>query len=285
VIKKFGEDSSGNLAVLIAYYAFFSIFPLLLALFSILGFFLAGHPDWQASIENGALSNFRHLPLIGDGPVPTKGNVTVVVIASLVALYSGLAVAKTAQTVWDTIYRVPKAEQPGFAPRIVRALRLVIVGGLGLIATTVFAGNIATTGEFGLDLGYGATIAGWVITLVLNTLLFTLIFRWLTVREVSFREALPGATLCAAVFLALAIIVPTFISRQLGTAQAHYGRDVAGVLVLLSWFYLQAQVLVFSGQLNVVKHDHLWPRSMDEAPPEVSALGEPMPAPDEAEPS
>ena len=45
---KFGEDSSGNLAVLITYYAFFSIFPLLLALSSVLGFVLAGHPELAA---------------------------------------------------------------------------------------------------------------------------------------------------------------------------------------------------------------------------------------------
>ena len=32
VMKKFGEDQAGNLAALIAYYAFFSVFPLLLAM-------------------------------------------------------------------------------------------------------------------------------------------------------------------------------------------------------------------------------------------------------------
>jgi membrane protein len=269
--------------VLITYYAFFSIFPLLLALFSVLGLVLANHEDWRDSIENGALNNFRDLPLIGSGPVPSSGSVAVVVIASLIALYSGLAVAKTAQTVWDTIYRVPKGKQPGFFARTWRALRLVVVGGLGLIATTVIAGNIASSGEFGLDLGEGATVVGYLITLLLNTLLFTVIFRRLTVRHVSFREALPGAALCATVFVILAIIVPTFISRHLGNAQAHYGRDVAAVLVLLSWFYLQAQVLVFSGQLNVVLHDHLWPRSMSEPAPEVTALGAPMPVSNDSE--
>ncbi|MBV9872352.1 MAG: ribonuclease BN, partial [Frankiaceae bacterium] len=52
VVKKFGEDSSSNLAVLITYYLFFSIFPLLLALSSILGFVLKHHPSWQTKVDS-----------------------------------------------------------------------------------------------------------------------------------------------------------------------------------------------------------------------------------------
>ena len=44
VLKKFGEDRASSLAALVAYYAFFSLFPLLLAFVSILGFVLDGQP-------------------------------------------------------------------------------------------------------------------------------------------------------------------------------------------------------------------------------------------------
>ncbi len=110
VIKKFGEDSSGNLAVLITYYTFFSIFPLLLALSSILGFVLHGHPSWQKSIEKSALHAY---PLIS-GPVPKHGSLIVVVVGVVLAIYSGLAVAKTAQNSWDIVYGVPRDKRPGF---------------------------------------------------------------------------------------------------------------------------------------------------------------------------
>ena len=40
VVKKFGDDQAGYLAALIAYYAFFSLFPLLLVFVTILGFVL-----------------------------------------------------------------------------------------------------------------------------------------------------------------------------------------------------------------------------------------------------
>ena len=47
VWKKFGDDQAGNLAALVAYYAFVSIFPLLLILFTVLEIVLRDHPALQ----------------------------------------------------------------------------------------------------------------------------------------------------------------------------------------------------------------------------------------------
>src|SRR5437899_675461 len=62
VLKKFSDDRAGNLAALIAYYGFFSLFPLLLALVTILGFVLSGHSGLQHDLVNSALARF---PVIG----------------------------------------------------------------------------------------------------------------------------------------------------------------------------------------------------------------------------
>jgi YihY family inner membrane protein len=261
VVKKFGEDSSGNLAVIITYYTFFSIFPLLLALVSVAGLLLHGHPSWQAKIETGALSNFKQFPLI-KGPTPKHGSVVLVVVGSVVALYSGLSVAKNASNVWDVVYRVPKTDRPGFVPKNLRALRLVLVGGIGLIATTVISGSVAGGGTLGLHLSHGESVLGYAVTLALNTLLFCVIFRWLTVREVSFRQALPGALISAVALVLLQSVATALFTHKLASAQAQYGA-AGGVLVLLSWFYLQSQVLLFAAQVNVVKQDNLWPRSVE----------------------
>ena len=45
VIKKFSDDQAGQLAALISYYGFVSLFPLLLVFVTILGFVLQGDPD------------------------------------------------------------------------------------------------------------------------------------------------------------------------------------------------------------------------------------------------
>ena len=64
VIKKFVDDQAGQLAALIAYYAFVSLFPLLLVLVTVLGFVLAGRPRASRQpILNGTLGQF---PIICD---------------------------------------------------------------------------------------------------------------------------------------------------------------------------------------------------------------------------
>jgi uncharacterized BrkB/YihY/UPF0761 family membrane protein len=49
VVKKFSDDQAGQLAALIAYYGFLSLFPLLLVMVTVLGFVLQGDPQlWPA---------------------------------------------------------------------------------------------------------------------------------------------------------------------------------------------------------------------------------------------
>jgi YihY family inner membrane protein len=258
VLLKFNDDSSGNLAVVMTYYAFFSVFPLLLSLASVLGFVLSGHPSWQASIESSALKN---LPLIKGSPLPHHGSILVAVIGIVLALYSGLAVAKAAQQAWNTVYEVPRQDRPGFVSNNLRALRLVVVGGLGLIATTFVAGAVTSGHAIGLSVGWGLTILGVIVSALLNTALMVLVFRWLAVADATIRQVLPGAALAASTLAILQAVASAFISHKLQHASATYG-SFGTVIVLLSWFFLQAQILLFCAQVNVVKQDHRWPRSL-----------------------
>jgi len=63
VIKKFGDDSAGSLAALIAYYGFLALFPMLLVLITVLGLVFADDPGFQHRVVNSALSQF---PIVGN---------------------------------------------------------------------------------------------------------------------------------------------------------------------------------------------------------------------------
>ena len=56
VAKKFTDDGASRLAALIAYWGFFSIFPLLLAFASILGFLLEGNPEFQKDVLDSTVA-------------------------------------------------------------------------------------------------------------------------------------------------------------------------------------------------------------------------------------
>jgi membrane protein len=261
VVKKFSEDDAGNLAALIAYYAIFSIFPLLLALSTILGFALHGHPQWQSDVTHSALKN---LPLVHlQTNRAQAGSVVALIVGLAISLWSGLGVAKTAQTAFNTVYLVAHTDRPNFLKSTLRALGLVVVGGAGLILTTALSSAVANVQSIdGVSVGPGLRVVGTAVAVLLNAALFLLLFRWLTVRHVGWRDALPGALIAAVVLQALQIAATAFINHKLKGASTTYGKDVAGVIVLMSWFYLQAQVVLIAAEVNVVREYRLWPRGL-----------------------
>ena len=265
VAKKFGEDQAGNLAALVAYYAIFSVFPLLLVLSSSLAFVLHGHPALQADVTNSALKN---LPLVHiDTSSPQGGSIPALVIGLAISLWSGLGVAKSAQTAFDTVYLVSHTDRPNFLRSTLRAIAIVVLGGLGLISTTVISSGVTSVHTvFGVQVGIGLRIVGTAIAIALNAALFLLLFRWLTVRDVRWRDAVPGALLSAVALQVLQLLASALIAHKLSGASKTYGKDVAGVIVLLSWFYLQAQVVLLAAEVNVVRQYKLWPRALTDPP-------------------
>jgi uncharacterized BrkB/YihY/UPF0761 family membrane protein len=96
--------------------------------------------------------------------------------------------------------------RPGFFPRILRSLELVVVGGTGLLFTTFLSGAITGAGSFGFALGLGIRILAAVVVMVLDTALFVVLFNRLTVRDVGWRASLPGAAFAAVCWYLLQVL-------------------------------------------------------------------------------
>src|SRR4051812_6161302 len=126
VVKKFGDDQGGNLAAMLTYYTFLSLFPLLLVLFTVLGFVLHGHPGLQQDIRDSALRDF---PIIGNqlgrnvGSV--RGSGLALVIGILGTLWGGMGVANAAQDALNRVWGVPIKARPGFLKRVLRSVALL----------------------------------------------------------------------------------------------------------------------------------------------------------------
>lgn len=260
VFRKFIDDQAGSLAALIAYYAFFSIFPLLLALTTILGYVLAGNPALEQRIFSTALSQF---PIIGQhSPThPLTGNSAALVIGLVLAIWSGLGVAGVAQQAFNTVYGVPRAEWPWITQQLLRSIELVVVGGIGLIITTLLQGAVSGADVYGLNLGPAGAVIGGVIGVVLNAALFTYLFRRLTVRALGWREVFPGAVLAAVAWFVLQKVGTALVNHEIAGAQETYGA-FAVVIGLLFWFFVLSQITLYCAEVNVVLSDRLWPRGL-----------------------
>ncbi|HET7571566.1 MAG TPA: YihY/virulence factor BrkB family protein [Gaiellaceae bacterium] len=254
--KKFSEDESSNLASMVAFWAFFSIFPLLLLGVTVLGFVPAGGTK-ERVLRNVA----SRLPLLDTSTLASlSGAWWAVLLGGVTALWSGLAVMRAAQTAFNATWEIPKRDRPGLPEQVARSLLALATIGTGLVAATVVS-SFVTGEQSAVSLGWGGRLLGYAIALVLDVGLFLLAFRILTDRDVSFREVRAGALLAGIAFFVLQQISSFVVSRKLNGAESTYG-NFATVITILWWFYLQAQITLLGAQLNVVLTERLHPRSL-----------------------
>jgi len=258
VLKKFGDDRASSLAALMAYYAFFSLFPLLLVFVSVLGFVLEGDPSLQADIIDSTLAR---IPVVGaqldDEVAPLTGSALGLAVGLAGALWAGLgvmlALGRAFQEVWD----VPRLDQRGpIRSRAYGVAALVVLAAL-LIGSTVL-GGLAIGGGIGPA---AERLAALSLALAINAAVFLAVFGLLTQRPFRIRELLPGVTLAAVGSLILQSVGGWYVDRTITGAGDTYG-TFALVIGLLSWFWLGSHLLLLAAEINVVLHRRLWPRSL-----------------------
>jgi uncharacterized BrkB/YihY/UPF0761 family membrane protein len=260
VIKKYGDDRASVLALVLGYYGFMALFPLLLALTTILGFI--GNAHLANSVIGSTLKQF---PVFGqqigqDTSHPLTGSILGLVIGLLGLLYGGLGVAQAAQHAMAQVWNVPGVVRPGYPVRLLRGLLLLVTLGVGMAVSAAVSG-LATVAGHTAPFRVAFVAAG----LVINAGLSIALFRVLTPKTVAFRCLLVGAISAAAGYTALLTVGTALVQHQLRHAQPVYG-PFALVLGLIGWLYLVAQVVLYSAEANVVVMRHLWPRSIVQPP-------------------
>ncbi|ORI18463.1 ribonuclease BN [Rhodococcus sp. 1168] len=256
VIYKFVDDQGGYLAALIAYYAFLSLFPLLLLGSTILGIVLAGNPQLQQQILDSALSQ---IPIIGDEvgePDKIGGGTLGLIIGVLGSLYGGLGVAVAVQNAMNVAWAVPKNLRPNPIRSRVRGLALLSTVGVAVLAIT--AVNVASSaGVFGSINGSVVLIA----SILLNIIVFTVAFRLATARDLSISNVLPGAIVAGVLWQILQTFGGVYIRYVVGRASITNG-VFAVVIGLLAFMYIASVLIVFAVEIDVVRVEKLYPRSL-----------------------
>jgi membrane protein len=251
VVKKSSDDQGGNLAALVAYYGFFSLFPLLLVFTTILGYVLAGSPHDQASVESAIR---RQFPSVGS-ELPLKhisGSIVALVIGVATSLYAGLGVTSAAQNLMNTVWAVPHKDRPNFVQSRLRGIGLLVFLGVLFIISTIVTGAVSSS--FG---GIGAKVAGYVISLLVNGALFFATFRLMTDDAVASRDLRTGTVVASVLWTFLQSISAVYIHHVKTT---NYG-VFSTVILLVVWLHLGGQVFMYSAEVNVVTTRRLWPRS------------------------
>ncbi|MGA5466115.1 YihY/virulence factor BrkB family protein [Mycobacterium sp. NPDC050041] len=257
VVYKYIDDQGGYLAALITYYAFVSMFPLLLLLTTAVGVLLVGQPDLQQQVVQSAIGQ---LPVIGSQlqtPEELSGGAVAVVIGIAGALYGGLGVGQAVQNAMDTVWAVPRNNRPDPIRSRLRSLLLLLVLGTAAITATV----LSAAGRATETLGWWGK-AGLILTAVMiNAFICLVAFRVTTARHVTYRQVLPGALTAAVLWQLLQSFGTGYVGSVVARSSAT-NSVFALVLGLLAFLYLLSVSLVMCAQINVVLVDRLYPRAL-----------------------
>ena len=259
VVKKFGDDQAGKHAALLAYYGFLSLFPLLLVFATLLAYALSNNPRLQEQLIDAAVAQFPVLGTQIEGSINAiEGSGLGLVVGVLGTLWGGLGITQSAQDAMNALWAIPRRSWPGYWLRLARGLGFLVLLAGGVVAAAALA-QLATSGP---DPGGALAVAG---SLLLNLVLLAVMFQVLSGRWVAWRRLLPGAAAGAVGWSVLQTLGVYVLDRQLAHANLIYG-VFAVVIVLLSWLYLSARMLLYAAELNVVLARRLWPRSLFQPP-------------------
>jgi YihY family inner membrane protein len=262
LMKKYGDDNAGSLAVQVTYSLVVTVFPLLLLLVTILGIVLADHPDARQRVLNSALSEF---PIIGTSlghnlHAMKRSSVFGLIVGILGLVYGTTGLAQSGLYAMEQIWNIPSATRPNYLTRMVRSLLFLVVLAVGLIVTT-FLTSFGTFGRHNFWLG----IIGEIVAALVNIGLYLAAFRVLTPKQISTRSLIPGVIVGGIVWTVLQAAGGYVVGHDLKGASAVYG-VFAIFLGLIAWIYLGAEITLYAAEINTVLHHHLWPRGMVQPP-------------------
>jgi membrane protein len=247
------DRNGDHYAAAITYFSVLSLFPLIMILFAVAGFVLAGNgtllQDIQDSITKSAPSGLGNtLNEVIDGAVQKRG--TVGVLGLLAALYSGLGWMTNLRDALSAMWGHDVPERP-FLRKVVSDLLSLI--GLGLALGVSFGITVVGTGLGKLMLRLvGLADNGWALfvllvgTIVLGLAANWLVFLWVLTRlprqKVSVRSAVRGALFAAIGFEILKQVATIYLGIVGSSPTGAIFGPVIGVLLFAN---LVARMLLF----------------------------------------
>lgn len=257
VAREMVDDEATHLAAGVAYYALFSLFPLILGLLAIggtaltseelkqqfLGFVTASLPGSEAIVEEnvGELVQFRG----------ALGAAAVIGLLWTASMGFG-AVARAVNRAWDI-----RQNRPFYIAKPLHILMALAVGLLFLISTSATS-VIQVLGNPQRDLGIPGQnflLALGLVSLALrsvpfglNLTIFLLVYKFAPNCKTYWRHIWTGAV-AAAVLFELAKGLFLWYLDNLASYSQVYG-SVASVIVLLFWIYLSALILILGAEIS-----------------------------------
>jgi membrane protein len=284
VARKVVEDNVPSQAVLIAWSALQTIFPIALALAAILGLVLnsagvdsTGIYRTVAAIVPDQASRAQVLEALR--LVRTQTGLFAI-LAFVGFLWSASSLFGAMEQTFDVIFHVPA--RPFVRQKLMAIVMMVIFtvfAGLAVLSSTLLALLDSLPGLSTLRITHPPVSYGtqFVVGSVSGFLLFFALYYVVPNRRQSMRQVWPGALIAGVGFELLSLVFPIYLSLA-GRGMNQYGRTFALLFILMAYFYFVGLVTLVGLEVNAVIHPVPVPQPDRAAALSPAARGEGQPA-------
>ena len=250
------QDHAQDLAAVIAFWAFFSIFPLLIGVISLAGYFLES-VQLQARIDEVVGNMFPgSASLIRDNieaVVRLRGAMSWVGIIGLLWTAS-----KGFGAITRAVNRALEAK-PTHSPLLSKlryffmavAVSILVILSIGITIAIEIVLEPSFLSRFGLGAVEVPQFEGWTVSFVMVFLIFALIYKLAPYVRVEWRQVWPGALIAAVLFELCKASFVLYLDR-IAHFEVIYG-SLSSIIVLLLWLYVSALILVLGAEYNIVR--------------------------------
>ncbi len=254
-VERFGEERGSEAAASLGYYAFFSIFPMLLVFIVVGSFFMDKRvvQDQLLTALQGTIPMAESLVILNINHVlELRGTVTLIALVSLIWVSTNVFNI-LAMNINRAFLR---AERLDFVKGRLRAL--MIFFGLGFLlllslAVSTLIGLIPTIELPITGVNLNETIIWkvgvYMVSILLNWLMFWALYQWVPTVSVSRRASLIGGLIAGVTWMLLNNSFSWFLSSSLNQYQLVYG-SLGSIVALLFWVYLTAIIMLMGAHLT-----------------------------------
>lgn len=251
------EDKAQRLGAALAYYAAFSIAPLLVILVAVVGLFYEDRPlsRVQAQIaqvvgRNGAEAIIASI----QGVKAADGDSLAVALSFITLAIGATGMFGQLQDAMNTIWEVAPNPRRLWADIIrtrVLSFALVLSICFLLLVSLVLSAALAWVSEYVRHLlpftGTLWPLIDFAVSFGVTTVLFAMIFKILPDVKIYWSDVWLGAGVTAAMFAVGKILIGLYLGRS--SFASAYGA-AGSLLVLLAWVYYSSQILFFGAEFT-----------------------------------
>lgn len=242
---------SGRNASVLAFFGFLSIFPLMLAATTILGFVLRNNEDLQQRIIDGALAD---IPVLGAqlqaDPTSLNGSLWALIIGLGGALWGATRAFVAMQGAFDDVWEIEIDHRDAMHKQRGKALLgLLLIAGAQVVSLGITA--IVKS----VDLPLGGLLALVVATVAINISMLAAMLRYLTAATLTWTDVWPGAVTAGVAYTLVQQFGTDIVVHVVANASDTYGQ-FAVVLGIVTWLSLLAIATVMSAEFiaALVRH-------------------------------